>query len=293
MLIVSYPAGGGADAVARIVADKLSYALKQQVVVENRGGGAGNIGARAVAKAAPDGYELLLGHTNILSINPSMYPNAGYDPRKDFSPIGLIAAGPVVLMVHPSLPVQSLSELIAYAKREPGKLNAGVPVVGSGSYLAAEMFKAAAGVDMTIIPYKGTGPLTSDLIAGHVNVGFNTIAPALSNIRGGNLRAIAVASLKRSSLLPDTPTVSESGVPGFEAVLRYGLLAPAGTPRPIIDKLSKALNEILKLEDVRRRIAADGADIVTSTPAEYAADIDREETKWGELVRKLKLNEKQ
>lgn len=288
-VIVTYPPGGGADAIARLIAEKLSAALKQPVVVENRGGGAGNIGTRAAAKAAPDGYTLLLGHTNILSVNPSMYSNAGFDPRTDFAPIGLIAATPVVIMSHPSVPAKSITDLIALAKKEAGKLTAGVPVIGSGSHLASEMFKSMANVDLNIISYKGTGPLTNDLLGGHVSIGFNTIAPALGNIQAGTLRALGVASPKRSSLLPDVPTVSEAGLPGFEAVLRYGLVAPAGTPKDIIARLNQELSAILTMPDVIRRISLDGSDTLGSTPEEYAADIDREEKRWGAIVRRLKL----
>ncbi|MGB6751995.1 MAG: tripartite tricarboxylate transporter substrate binding protein [Xanthobacteraceae bacterium] len=290
-VIVPMPPGGGLDVIARIVAENLPRALNQAVVVENRGGGNGNIGTRDAARAAPDGYKLLLGQTGSMSINPSLYgTGAGYDPRKDFAPIGLIAAMPTVLMVHPSLPAKSVGELISIAKREPGKLNAGVPTVGSIAYMAAEMFKMMAGVDMAIIPYMGTSPLTNDLLGGHVPIGFNNIAASLSNIQAGNLRALGVASLKRSALLPDVPTVAEAGLPGFEAVVSYGLLAPAGTPRAIIERLNRELNTFLGLPDVRARISDIGGEPLTSTPEEYAADIDREETKWSALVRELSLD---
>lgn len=289
-IVVPMPPGGGLDLFARIAAENLLHALKQDVVVDNRGGGGGNIGTRAAAKAAPDGYTLLLGQTGSMAINPTLYgASAGYDPRKDFAPIGLIAAMPIILTAHPSLPTKSVSELIALAKRQPGKLNIGVPTVGSSAYMAAEMFKMMAGVDMNIIPYKGTGPLTNDLLGGHVPVGFNNIAPSLTNIQTANLRALGVASLTRSPVLPDVPTVAEGGVPGFEAVVRYGLLAPAGTPRPIIERLNRELNDFLKLPEVRSRIASIGAEPLNSTPEEYAADIDREEKKWGALLRQLKL----
>jgi len=181
-----------------------------------------------VAKAAPDGYTLLLGHTGTISINPSLYPNVGYDPRKDFAPIGLIATIPIGLVVHPSLPVTSVADLVALAHREPGKLAIGTSVIGSGGYMAAELFKDAAHIDMTIVPYKGTGPLANDSLGGHVPVSFNTLAPILSNVLAGNLRALGVASPVRSTLLPQVPTIAESGLPGFEAMLRYGLLAPPG-----------------------------------------------------------------
>jgi tripartite-type tricarboxylate transporter receptor subunit TctC len=288
-LIVPFPAGGGVDTVARIVGEKLSRALKQQIVIDNRASGGAIMGTRAVAKAAPDGYTLLLGHTGTISINPNLYANAGYDPSIDFAPIGLIATIPIGLVVHPAVPARTVAELIALARRQPGKLAIGTSVVGSGGYMAAELFKEAAHIDMTIVPYKGTGPLASDSLGGHVPVSFNTLAPILANVLAGNLRALGVASLVRSTLLPQVPTIAESGLPDFEAVLRYGLLAPAGTRKDIVARLNRELRAALESEDVKARIAADGGDVLTSTPEEYAADIDREDRKWGALVRKLGL----
>ena len=288
-LVVPYPPGGGVDAMARVVAERLSGALGQQVVVDNRGGGSGLVGTRAVVKAAPDGYTLLLGHTGSISINPSLYANAGYDPRKDFAAIGLIASMPVVLIAHPSFPAKSIGEFVALAKKEPGKLNVGTSAVGTGGYMSAELFKAAAGIDVAIIPYKGTAPVMNDLLGGHVPVAFGVIPPALGNIQGGKLRAIAVASPKRTGLLPDVPTFAESGMPGFESVLHYGLLAPAGTPRAIVDRLNAELRKLAGNEEVKKRIAAEGGDPLTSSPEEYAADIDQEEAKWAALIRRLNL----
>ena len=288
-LVVPYPPGGGVDAMARVVAERMSAALGQQVVVDNRGGGGGLIGTRAVQKAAPDGYTLLLGHTGTISINPSLYANAGYDPRKDFAAVGMIASMPVVLIAHPSFPARSIADVIALAKKEPGKLNVGTSAVGTGGYMSAESFKSVAGIDVAIIPYKGTAPVMNDLLGGHVPVAFGVIPPALGNIQAGKLRAIAVASPTRTALLPDTPTFAESGMPGFEAVLHYGLLAPAGTPRPIVDKLNAELRKLAANDEVKKRIAAEGGDPLTSSPEEYAADIDREETKWSTLIRRLNL----
>lgn len=288
-LIVPFPAGGGVDAVARIVADKLAAALGQPFVIDNRGGAAGVIGMRMAARAAPDGYTLVLAHTGSTSINPSLYANAGYDPRADFAPIGLISSTPVMLMAHPSFAAQSIADLIAMAKKEPGKLNFGTPPPGTGGYLAAELFKSMSGAEMTIIPYKGTAALTTDLLGGHVPVGFNVIAPAMGSLRGGSLRAIAVAGPARSGLFPEVPTVDESGLPGFEAVLHYGLLAPAGTPKEIIARVNKELRALVASPDVRERIAADGGDPLPSSPEQYAADIDREEAKWSVLIKKLNL----
>ena len=287
-LVVPYPPGGGVDAMARLVASKLSAPLGQQVIVDNRGGGGGNIGARAVAKAAPDGYTLLLGGAGSITINPSLDPNAGYS-AKDFAPIGLIASMPVVITVHPSVAAHSVPDLIALAKERPGKLDVGTPNRGSGAYLAAELFKTMAGVELTLIPYKGAAPLTNDLVAGHIGIGFNTVPPALGNIQSGNLRPIAVTSATRTSLLPDVPTVAESGLPGFEAMLHFGLLAPAATPRSVIDRLNGELNALLALEEAKKRIAADGGDPFASTPAEYEAYIARETQKWSALIRRLDL----
>jgi tripartite-type tricarboxylate transporter receptor subunit TctC len=288
-LVVPFPPGGGVDALARILAERLSVSLKQTVVVENRTGGGGTVGTRQVAKAEPDGYTLMLAHTGTISINPSLYANAGYDPRKDFAPIGLIGSMPVALIANPSFPAKTVADVIAIAKREPGKLNFGTSAVGTGGYLTAEYFKSVAGLDMTIIPYRGTAPLMNDLIGGHVPVSFGVLPPAIGNIQSGSLRAIAVTGTRRFSLLPDVPTASESGLPGFDAVLHYGLIAPAGTPRPIIERLNKELRALAESDQVKQRIQAEGGDAMTSTPEEYAKDIDQEETKWSTLIRKLNL----
>ena len=266
--------------MARVVAQKLSDAFNQQVIVDNKAGAGGTLGTRCVARAAPDGYTLLLGHTGTISINPSLYAHAGYDPRKDFAPIGLVASMPVALIAHPSFPAKSVAEFIALAKKQPGKLNVGTSALGTGGYMTAEHFKSEAGVDVTIIPYKGTAPVMTDLLGGHVPVAFGVLPPALGNIQAGKLRAIAVTSAKRFSLLPDVPTFDESGMPGFEAVLHYGLLAPAGTPKDIVDRLSAELRKLVDTDDVQKRIHVEGGDPLTSTPAEYAADIDKEEKKW-------------
>jgi tripartite-type tricarboxylate transporter receptor subunit TctC len=288
-LVVPFPPGGGVDTMARIVAEKLSAALGQQVVVDNRVGGGGVIGTRAVAHAAPDGYTLLLGHSGTMAINPTLYKNAGYDPRKDFSAVGLIATMPVALLAHPSFAPKTVADVIAYAKKNPGKLSFGTSAVGTGSYMSAELFKAAAGVDMMLIPYRGTAPLMNDLLGGHVPVAFGVLPQAMSNLEAGTLRAIAVTGAKRFSMLPNVPTVAESGLPGFEAVLYYGLLAPAGTPKAIVARLNKELNAAVDTAEVKKRINGEGGDATTGTPADHAAVLDRDETKWGALVRKLGL----
>ena len=288
-IIVPFSAGSGSDVFARTLGPKFTETWGQQIVVENREGAGGVIGAQLVAKAAPDGYTLLLGHTGTISINPSLYVHAGLDPRKDFAPVGLIGSMPVVLLANPSFPAKTVGDFIAMAKKDPGKFNLGTSAVGTGGYMCAELFKAESGVNVTLIPYKGTAPVMNDLLGGHVPMAFGVLPPALGNIQAGKLRAVAVASLKRSSLLPDTPTFDESGLPGFEGVLHYGVLAPAGTPKDIVDRLNAELRKMVDTEDVRKRIHAEGGDPMTSTPAEYAADIDKEERKWGGLVKKLGL----
>jgi len=288
-LVVPYPPGGGVDAMARVVAEKLSGALGQQVIVDNRAGGSGLVGTRAVARAAPDGYTLFLAHTGSISINPSLYANAGFDPRRDFAPIGLIATMPVALLAHPSFPAKTIGDVVTIAKQEGAKLSIGTSAVGTGSYLSAELFKTLTNTDATIIPYKGTGQVMNDLLGGHVPIAFGVLPPALGNLQAGSLRAIAVLSETRFSLLPDVPTANESGLPGFESVLHYGLLAPAGTPREIVERLNRELRALVTSEEVTKRIHAEGGDPLVSTPEEYAADIDREETKWAKLIRRLNL----
>jgi tripartite-type tricarboxylate transporter receptor subunit TctC len=288
-LIVPFPAGGGVDAVARIVAERMSAHLGQQVIIDNRGGVAGVIGMRVAAKSAPDGTTIVMTHTGITSINPTLYANPGYDPRKDFTPIGLIATTPIVLMTNATSPIRSVADLIALARREPGKLDIGTPPPGTGGYLSAELFKAAAGIDFTIVTYKGTGPLTNDLLGGHIPIAFNVLAPAMGNLQAGTLRAIATAGPTRLSQFPDLPTIAESGLPGFEAVLHYGLMAPAGTPAPIIARFNAALRATLDDPEVKARIVADGGDTLPSTPQEYRVDIAKEEPKWSALIKKLGL----
>lgn len=283
-LIVPYPAGGGVDTMGRIVGQKLSEALGQQVVIENRGGAGGMIGTRTAVKAAPDGYTLVMTLTGL-----SLGPNPGYDFRKDLAPIGLIAFTPVIVVAHPSLPVKSLSDVIALAKQEPGKLAVGTPPPPTINYFAVELFKLMAGVDLSIITYKGTGPLTNDLLGGHVPLGFNTIPATIGNIAAGTLRPLAVTAARRATVLPDVPTSAESGLPGFEAGFYYGMSAPAGTPRPIVEKLNAELRRIISSADMHERLVQEGTDPVTSTPEEYAANLEREEAKWAELIKKLGL----
>jgi len=284
-LIVPYAAGGGNDVMARIVAEKMSRSLGQQIVIENKGGAGGSIATRQVAKAAPDGYTLGLGGTGTHAINPTLYPNVGYDPRKDFAPVGLIATSALVVLVNTSVPATTIGELIALARRDPGKLNYASAGVGSGIHLGAELFATMAGVKLTHIPYKGSAPALTDLVGGHVAIYFSSLPPAIALIREGKVRALAVTGPQRSALLPDLPTIAEAALPGYESVLHYGIVAPAGTPRPIVEKLNAAMQAALAEADVRERIIADGAEPLPGTPEEYAADIDREETKWSKVVR--------
>ena len=291
-LIAPFPAGGGNDTLARLVAGKLTSALGQQVIVENRPGANEVIGTRAAAKAAPDGYTLLLANSSTTSINSALYANLGYDVRKDFVPIGLFAQMGVGIIANPAFPPSTVRELIALAKKEPGTLNFGTSPPGSGSNLSAELFKAAAGINVTLVPYKGAAALTNDLLGNHVPVIFSVLPPALGNIQAGKLRVLAVTTPQRLSLLPHVPTVAESGMPGFDAVLRYGLLAPAGTPQPVIDRINKVLNSMAEDADITERLAKEGILPLTSTPASYLAQIASEDKKWSTLIKKLGLKVK-
>src|SRR5262245_59551734 len=285
-LVVPLPPGGTNDIMARAVADKLSASLGQQVVVENRAaGGSGTVASRAVARGPADGHTLLLGYTTTLATAPSMLPDVGYDARKDFAPIGLIGFAPALLLLHPSVPYQTVGELIAAIKTSKEPFQVGVPSVGSVNHLAAVLFAEQAGVKLQYIPYKGSAPLNTDLVGGHVKVGFNPIPPSRAAIEGKLIRALAATSIKRSSMYPDLPTISESGLSGYDAVLTYGIVAAPGTPRPIVDKLNKALREMLATEEVKRRLQQEGAEPIPTTPEQHAAVIDSEATKWSALIK--------
>ena len=284
-LIVPYAAGGGNDLMARIAAEKMSKLIGQHVVIENRGGAGGSIATRQVAKAEPDGYTLGLGGTGTLAIDPTLYGNVGYDPRKDFAPIGLIASSALVVCVHPSLAAHSIADLIALAKAQPGSLNYASAGTGSGIHLATEYFAAVAGIKLTHIPYKGSSPALADLAGGHVAIYFSSLPPAIGLVREGKVRALAVTSAKRTAMLPDLPTVAEAALPGYDVVLHYGIVAPGGTPRAVVEKLSVALRNAVMSEELKARLADDGAEPLASTADEYAADIDREESKWSAIVK--------
>jgi tripartite-type tricarboxylate transporter receptor subunit TctC len=284
-LIVPAAPGGGTDITARSFVPALQEGLGQPVVIENRGGAGGAIGSDVVAKAAPDGYTLVLGGTGTLAVNPTLYTDVGYDPRKDFAPIGLIGTGQLIVLVNPSVAAKTIPELIVLAKQQPGKLSYASAGIGSGIHLGAVLFEMMAGVKLTHVPYRGTAPALTDLIGGHVQIYFSSIPSSIGIVKEGKVRALAVTGPARSPVFPDLPTVSEAALPGFEAVLHYGIVAPAGTPKPVVDKLSSALREAVMAPDTKERMAADGTEPLPSTPEEYAVDIDKEEKKWSAIVR--------
>ena len=285
-LIIPLPPGGSNDILARAVSDKMGAALGQKIIVESRNaGGSGTVGTRQFTHAAPDGYTILLGYTSTLATGPSLFRNVGYDPRKDFAPIGMIATAPALVLVHKDVPARTVGDLIALMKNAREPYQVGTPGIGTVNYLASVLFAQQAGVKVEQIPEKGSEPLIADMMGGFVKVGFNPIPVSRAALDGGYIRALAVTSQKHSTLLPDLPTLAESGLPGFDATLSYGLLAPAGTPAPIIDRLNQVLRAALADDDVRKRIILEGAEPTPTTPSEYAAVIDREETKWSAVIR--------
>ena len=284
-IVVPFPPGGATDILARAVAQKLTDAWGQAVVVDNRPGAGGNIGSEIVAKAAPDGYTLEMGTVGTHAINASLYAKMPYDHVKDFAPVILVAGVPNVLVVNPSLPVSSVQELIAYAKANPGKLNFASSGNGTSIHLAGELFKVMAGVQMTHIPYKGSAPALQDLIGGQVQLMFDNLPPSLPHIKAGKLRALAVTSATRSSALPDTPTIAESGLPGFEASSWFGVLAPAGTPPAIIAKLNAEIAAWLASPEAKEKMLALGANIGGGSPEDFARHIAAETAKWQKVVK--------
>ena len=283
-LIAPFAPGGPTDLFARLMGAKLGERLGQPVLVENRPGAGGSVGTEVAAKAAPDGYTLVLVSSSF-AVNATLYPKLPYDTLKDFAPITLLASAPFLLVVHNSVAAGSVRELIAFAKGNPGKLNYGSGGSGSGPHIVAELFKSEAGVDIVHVPYKGTGPLATALVAGDVQLAFGNIFALVPQVKAGRLKAIAVTGAHRSSALPEVPTVAESGLPGFEAIGVHGLLAPAGTPRRIIDRLNAECVAILRSPEVRAQLASDGAEPVAGTPEQYAAQIAAEMQKWGKLIR--------
>lgn len=286
-LIVGSSAGGGGDILARTVAQRLSEALGQPVVIDNRPGAAGNIGAEIVAKAPADGYTLLFAFTGHV-INPGFYAKLPFDTINDFAPVTLLATNQTVLVVHPSLPVQSVRELIALAQARAGKLSmASLP--GSSQHLAGELFKSMAGVDILFVPYKGNGPALNDVLAGHVDMMFNTMTLAQPFIKAGKLRALAVAGEKRSQLMPELPTISETGLPGFSSTGWYGILAPAKTLREVVSRLNQSLVKILAEPELKQRLISTGNEPVGDTPEQFDAFIRSEIPKWAKVIREAHI----
>ncbi len=286
-VVVPFPPGGTSDTIARTLGQKLTEAWGQQVVVDNRGGVGGSLGAAVAAKSPPDGYTLLVGNVGPVAINISTYRSVGYDPVKDFAPITLVVAGPQIVVVHPSVPAKTFKDFTALVKLHKGKLNYGSSGPGSVSHLSAELYKRMAKVDLVHIPYKGSALITNDLIAGHVDVVFSDIAVMLPHVKSGRVRALAVTGPKPTPLVPGVPTVAESGVPGFAITSWWGMLAPTGTPEPIITRLNTELIRILQLADVKERFANLGVDTITSTPAEFSAFIKSEIVKYTKLTNEL------
>jgi tripartite-type tricarboxylate transporter receptor subunit TctC len=288
-LVVPFVPGGSASIMARAVADRLGDALGQPIVIDNRGGAGTTIGARAVAKSAPDGYTLLVASNATLGVAPSLYANVGYDPRKDFAPIGIIGVVPTVLVVLPNSPIRSLQELIKLAKSSGKSIEYGTPGIGTVNHLGAELFGMMAGIKLTHVPYRGAGPALNDLLGGHIPLLFSAIPNVHGHIEAGSVRALAVTTAKRSAMLPDVPTIAETGLAGYDMSLAYGLVAPAGTPRVIVERLNTALNAALATDEVKKRLATEGAEPQPTTPEEFAAMIDREEIKGSALVKAIGL----
>ena len=283
--VVPYPAGGPLDAVSRLLGQKVSESVHQPVVVENKAGAGGNIGADIVAKSPPDGYTILMGAVATHAINPTLYAKMPYDAVRDFIPVTQVASTPNVLVVNPSLPVKSVRDFIAYAKANPGKLNFGSGSTGSAGHLAGELFKSMAGIDMTHVPYKGAAPAMQALIAGEVQLMFDNLASSLGQIRAGNVRALAVTTARRTTLAPELPTVAESGLPGFDISTWFGIFVPAGTPRDVVEKLHSEFARALTDAGVRDTMLKLGAEPVGNRPEEFAAYIRSEAEKYARVIK--------
>ena len=284
-LIVPFVAGGPPDILSRLLGQEMAGALGQPIVVENKPGAGGNLGYELAAKAAPDGYTVLLGSINTHAINPTLYRTLPFDPVKDFTPVTLLALVHNVLVVHPSSPANSVKDLLAQAKAEPGRLTFGSAGTGTTLHLAGELMKLMASIDLVHVPYKGAPQALTDLVGGRISMAFSGVPPAMPLIQGGKLKALAVTAPKRIALLPDVATVSESGLPGYDVVAWNGLLVPAGTPREIIDRLNVTALKALAQPDVRERLLARGFEPVGSTPKEFAEVIDRDVRKWSRVVK--------
>jgi len=283
-LVVPFAAGGGSDIVARTVATKLAEALGKPVVVENKPGAGGNIGTDLVAKALPDGYTIVMGVFGPIAVNPSLFGNLPYDPLRDFAPITQAVNVTNMLAVHPSLPVSTVKELIEYGRRNPGKLASATGGTGTAGHMASELFKSMAKLEMAVVPYKGAAPAVNDVLGGQVPMTFEALLSTLPHVKAGKLKAIAVTTSTRSSLLPDVPTIAEAGLPGYEANNWYGFLAPAHTPKPVIERLHREIVKVLALPDVREKLAGVGAEVVANTPEQFAAVIRADVAKWKRIV---------
>ena len=284
-VIVPYPPGGGTDTIARPLAQKLTESFGQQVIIDNRGGAGGNVGMELAARAAPDGYTLVIGLTAQLAVNPALYRKLPYDPVKDYEPITLIGAGAYLLVVHPSLPVKDVKELVALAKARPGQITYASSGNGSGGHLCMELFKSMTGTNFVHVPYKGGGPALVDVLAGQVQVLFTPPVSATQHVQSGRLRALAVSTVRRSSGMPDLPTIAESGVPGYDSGVWYGVLAPAGTPREIVMRVNGDVVKALQQPDFRTMLIANSIDPIGSSPEVLAQFIRIEMAKWAKVVR--------
>jgi tripartite-type tricarboxylate transporter receptor subunit TctC len=284
-IVVPFPAGGTTDILARAIAQRLSESMGQPFIVDNRPGAGGNLGAELVAKSAPDGYTMVMGTVGTHAINPGLYPKMPYDHIKDFAPVLLVAGVPNILEVNPNVPVHTVAELIAYAKANPGKLNFASSGAGTSIHLSGELFKTMAGVSMQHVPYKGSAPALQDLMGGQVDLMFDNLPSSIALIKGGKLRPIAVTSASRSAALPDIPTIAESGLPGFEASSWFGLLAPAGTPPAIVDKINAEGNKWLASADAKEKLGSQGAIAGGGSPDDFVRHIAAETAKWAKVVK--------
>lgn len=289
-LIVPFPAAGTADILARLMAEKMGASLGQQVIVDNRAGAAGGIGAVAAAKSPADGYTLFMGTTGTQTINPAVNPKISYDPLKDFTAISNFAASPFVLVVHPSLPAKTLSELIALAKQRPGALQYASFGPGSSAHMTGEMFRTRANVDIVHIPYKGAPPALTDLMGGHVHMMFTLLPSVLPHVKSGALRPVAIAAERRDASMPDVPTFAEAGLPGFVSDSWYGILAPAGTPKPIVSRLNAEIQRVLALPEVKQRLGVEGAVAMGNTPEQFEAQIRNDLAHWTQVAKEAKVS---
>ncbi len=283
--VVPFPPAGPADILSRIIGQNLAESWGQQVVIDNRAGAGGNLAAELVAKAPPDGYTMMMGFVGTHAINASLYRDMAFDPVKDFEPVGLVARVTIILVVHPSIPARSVKELIALARSKPGELTFGSPGNGTPQHLAGELFNTMANVKMVHVPYKGAVPALTDLLGGRLSMIFSSMPPALPHVKTGKLRALGVTSLQRSPAASDVPTIAESGLPGYDVTNWYGVLLPAKTPKEIVTRLNAEIVRIMNLPDVKERLAAQGAESLTSTPEQMAAYIRSETDKWAKVVK--------